>query len=73
MPHEHPVQYADTALKKHHIKYLPCLFRQGHAAAVVDKKVYIFGGSSGGGYGGQHSDTTSDPVYLNDLFLLQGT
>ncbi|KAK2569848.1 Acyl-CoA-binding domain-containing protein 4 [Acropora cervicornis] len=45
--------------------------RQGHAAAVVDKKVYIFGGSSGGGYGGQHSDTTSDPVYLNDLFLLQ--
>ena len=46
--------------------------RQGHAAAVVDKKVYIFGGSSGSGYGGQHSETTSDPVYLNDLFLLKG-
>ncbi|XP_068676602.1 kelch domain-containing protein 3-like [Montipora foliosa] len=45
--------------------------RQGHAAAVVDKKVYIFGGSSGSGYGGQHSETTSDPVYLNDLFLLK--
>lgn len=62
-------------LKEHHIKYLPyaCLFRQGHAAAVVDKKVYIFGGSSGSGHGGLHSDTTSDPVYLNDLFLLKGT
>ena len=47
-------------------------FRQGHAAAVVDKKVYIFGGSSGSGFGGQHSDSTSDPVYLNDLFLLKG-
>lgn len=47
-------------------------FRQGHAAAVVDKKVYIFGGSSGSGFGGQHSDSTSDPIYLNDLFLLKG-
>ena len=47
-------------------------FRQGHAAAVVDKKVYIFGGSSGSGFGGQHSDSSSDPVYLNDLFLLKG-
>lgn len=45
--------------------------RQGHAAAVVDKKVYIFGGSSGSGYGGEHSNTTSEPVYLNDLFLLR--
>ena len=47
-------------------------FRQGHAAAVVEKKVYIFGGSSGSGFGGQHSDSTSDPIYLNDLFLLKG-
>ena len=47
-------------------------FRQGHAAAVVDKKAYIFGGSSGSGFGGQHSDSTSDPIYLNDLFLLKG-
>ena len=47
-------------------------FRQGHAAAIVDKKVYIFGGSSGSGFGGQHSDSTSDPIYLNDLFLLKG-
>ncbi|CAH3169198.1 unnamed protein product [Porites evermanni] len=38
---------------------------------VVDKKVYIFGGSSGSGFGGQHSDSTSDPIYLNDLFLLK--
>lgn len=45
--------------------------RQGHAAAVVEKKVYIFGGSSGSGFGGQHSDSTSDPIYLNDLFLLK--
>ena len=48
------------------------LSRQGHAAAVVDKKVYIFGGSSGSGFGGQHSESTSDPVYLNDLFVLKG-
>ena len=48
-------------------------FRQGHAAAVVDKKVYIFGGSSGSGFGGQHDESTSDPVYLNDLFVLKGT
>jgi len=45
--------------------------RQGHAAAVVEKKIYIFGGSSGSGFGGQHSDSTSDQVYLNDLFLLK--
>ena len=48
------------------------IFRQGHAVAVVDKKIYIFGGSSGSGVGGQHDDATSDPVYLNDLFLLKG-
>ena len=47
--------------------------RQGHAATVIDKRVYVFGGSSGSGYGGQHSDSTSDPVYLSDLFLLKGT
>ncbi|KAL9951132.1 hypothetical protein ACROYT_G043743 [Oculina patagonica] len=45
--------------------------RQGHAAAVVDKKAYIFGGSSGSGFGGQHSESTSDPVYLNDLFVIK--
>ncbi|KAJ7386387.1 hypothetical protein OS493_008511 [Desmophyllum pertusum] len=45
--------------------------RQGHAAAVVDKKAYIFGGSSGSGFGGQHNESTSDPVYLNDLFVLK--
>lgn len=47
-------------------------FRQGHATTVVDKKVYIFGGSSGSGFGGQHDESTSDPVYLNDLFVLKG-
>lgn len=45
--------------------------RQGHAAAVVDKKAYIFGGSSGSWFGGEHSESTSDPVYLNDLFVLK--
>lgn len=49
-----------------------CVFpRQGHAAAVVDKKAYIFGGSSGSWFGGEHSESTSDPVYLNDLFVLK--
>lgn len=47
-------------------------FRQGHAAAILDKKVYVFGGSSGSGFGGQHDESTSDPVYLNDLFVLKG-
>jgi len=54
-------------------QYETFLFRQGHAAAVVDKKVYIFGGSSGSGFGGQHDESTSDPVYLNDLFVLKGS
>ena len=45
--------------------------RQGHAAAVIDKKAYIFGGSSGSWFGGEHSESTSDPVYLNDLFVLK--
>ena len=40
-------------------------FRQGHAAAVVEKKVYIFGGSSGSGFGGQHSDSTSAVSYTH--------
>jgi len=35
--------------------------------------VYIFGGSSGSGFGGQHDESTSDPVYLNDLFVLKGS
>ena len=39
----------------------------------MDKKAYIFGGSSGSGFGGHHSESTSDPVYLNDLFVLKGT
>ena len=34
--------------------------------------MYIFGGSSGSGFGGQHCDSTSEPVYLNDLYLLKG-
>ena len=34
--------------------------------------MYIFGGSSGSGFGGQHDESTSDPVYLNDLFVLKG-
>ena len=38
----------------------------------MDKKAYIFGGSSGSGFGGQHNESTSDPVYLNDLFVLKG-
>lgn len=38
----------------------------------MDKKVYVFGGSSGSGFGGQHDESTSDPVYLNDLFVLKG-
>lgn len=55
-----------------HINNKQFFFRQGHAAAVVDKKTYIFGGSSGSGFGGQHDESTSDPVYLNDLFVLKG-
>ena len=35
--------------------------------------MYIFGGSSGSGFGGQHDESTSDPVYLNDLFVLKGS
>ncbi|XP_048584354.1 rho GTPase-activating protein gacHH isoform X1 [Nematostella vectensis] len=42
--------------------------RQGHAVAVVGKNAYVFGGSSGSGYG---ETENSDPVYLNDLFLLK--
>ena len=39
--------------------------------AVVGKKAYVFGGSSGSGYG-EHSNGNSEPVYLNDLFVLRG-
>ena len=34
--------------------------------------MYVFGGSSGSGFGGQHDESTSEPVYLNDLFALKG-
>ena len=46
--------------------------RQGHAIAVVGKKGYMFGGSSGSGYGEYHTGG-NEPVYLNDLFVLKGT
>ncbi|XP_031574468.1 rab9 effector protein with kelch motifs-like [Actinia tenebrosa] len=44
--------------------------RQGHAITLVGKSAYIFGGSSGSGYG-EHVNGNTDPVYLNDLFHLK--
>lgn len=50
---------------------LQCISRQGHAITLVGKSAYIFGGSSGSGYG-EHVNGNNDPVYLNDLFHLKG-
>lgn len=45
--------------------------RQGHGITLLGKSAYIFGGSSGSGYG-EHEITSADPIYLNDLFHLKG-
>ena len=39
---------------------------------MVGKTAYIFGGSSGCGYGERQNGVESEPVYLNDLFSLKG-
>ena len=39
-------------------------YRFGHACAMVDNKLYVFGGAS--------NDDSGAQVYLNDMYTLEG-